>query len=73
MFPLLQNILVFVVLLSMFLVLMVCHASAVVAIFHGTLLSMKLSVMLWCLGVYPLFWSLWVYVIMMVRGLMEYL
>ena len=49
-FPLLQNILVFVVLLSMFLVLMVCHASVVVVVFHGTLLSMKLSVVLWCLG-----------------------
>ena len=47
---------------------MVCLAGIVVAVFHGTMLSMKLSVMLWCLGVYLLFWSLWVYVVMMVRG-----
>jgi len=52
------------------LVLMVRLASVVAAIFHGTLLSMKLFVVLRCLGVCLLFWSQWVYVVMMVRGQM---
>ena len=53
-----EHIHVFVVLMLMFLVLIVCLAGIVVAVFHGTLLSIKLFVVLWCLGVYLLFWSL---------------
>jgi len=45
-FPLLLNINVFVVLMLMFLVLMVCFAGVVVAVFHSTLLSMKLFIVL---------------------------
>jgi len=67
---LLLKIHVFVMLMLMFLVLMVCLAGIVAAVFHSTLLSMKLFVVLWCPGVYLLFWSLWVYVVMMVRGQM---
>ena len=54
------------------MVLMVCLAGVVVAVFHGTLLSLELFIMLWYLGVYLLFWSLWVHVVMMVRGRMAY-